>query len=217
MIAATTATTAAATAQQPRLAQDFDTFLTLLTTQLRNQSPTDPLNANEMTAQLVQFASVEQQILANRTMERLVEMQASSQMLAAVPMLGATVEIEGDALSLQDGQASLRIPRAAGVEEVRIAIRDTSGRLLREETARTEGRDLLWQWDGRDSTGRTLADGAYRVSVLGAAPGEAAAAVPFRVVGRVTGLDQQDGQVALALGRVTTTLDRVRSVEGAGR
>jgi flagellar basal-body rod modification protein FlgD len=217
MIQATTAAGAVAANERPRLAQDFDTFLTLLTTQLRNQSPTDPLNANEMTAQLVQFASVEQQILANRNLERLVAMQSSSQMLAAAPLLGATVELAADALPLQGGSAELRVPRANGVTEAQVAVLDQNGRVLRQETLPLGRGDALWRWDGRDSTGRTLPDGAYRVSVLGAQPGEAARPLPFTVVGRVTGLEQQQGQTALAVGGLTATLDRLRTVQAASR
>jgi flagellar basal-body rod modification protein FlgD len=217
MIQPATAAQAAAAAERPRLAQDFDTFLTLLTTQLRNQSPTDPLNANEMTAQLVQFASVEQQIAANRNLERLVAMQSAAQMLAAAPLIGATVEVAGDALPLQGGVAELRVPRAAGVAEARVAVLDQNGRVLREETLPLGRGDALWRWDGRDSAGRALPDGAYRVSVVGARPGEAARPLPFTVVGRVTGLEQDGGQVALAMGGLTATLDRVRMVQAAPR
>jgi flagellar basal-body rod modification protein FlgD len=217
MIQATTAAGTVAASERPRLAQDFDTFLTLLTTQLRNQSPTDPLDANEMTAQLVQFASVEQQIAANRNLERLVALQSASQMLAAAPLLGATVEVAGDALPLQGGRAELRVPRADGVAEAQVAVLDQTGRVLRQETLPLDRAGALWRWDGRDSAGRTLPDGAYRVSVVGAQPGEAARPLPFTVVGRVTGLEQDGGQVALAMGGLTATLDRVRMVQPAAQ
>jgi flagellar basal-body rod modification protein FlgD len=217
MIQATTAAGTVAASERPRLAQDFDTFLTLLTTQLRNQSPTDPLDANEMTAQLVQFASVEQQIAANRNLERLVALQSASQMLAAAPLLGATVEVASDALPLQGGSAELRVPRAGSVNEARVAVLDQNGRVLREETLPLDRGDALWRWDGRDSTGRVMPDGAYRLSVLGAQPGEAARPLPFTVIGRVTGLEQQQGQTALVIGGLTATLDRVRVVQSAAR
>jgi flagellar basal-body rod modification protein FlgD len=217
MIQATTAAGTVAASERPRLAQDFDTFLTLLTTQLRNQSPTDPLDANEMTAQLVQFASVEQQIAANRNLERLVALQSASQMLAAAPLLGATVEVASDALPLQGGSAELRVPRAGSVNEARVAVLDKNGRVLREETLPLDRGEALWRWDGRDSTGRVMPDGAYRLSVLGAQPGEAARPLPFTVIGRVTGLEQQQGQTALVIGGLTATLDRVRMVQSAAR
>jgi flagellar basal-body rod modification protein FlgD len=211
------ATAAAAVAERPRLAQDFDTFLTLLTTQLRNQSPTDPLNANEMTAQLVQFASVEQQIQANRNLERLVSMQVASQMLASAPLLGTTVQVESDRAPLQSGAAEIRVPRANGVSEARVTVFDANNRVLRQETLSLTGGDATWRWNGRDSNGTVMPDGAYRVAVQGTPTGGAARPLPFTVAGRVTGLEPQQGNMALALGSLTVPLDRVRTVQSAPR
>ncbi|MDN4032164.1 flagellar hook assembly protein FlgD, partial [Chryseobacterium gambrini] len=70
-----TAAAGASTTARTQLAGSFNNFLTLLTTQLKNQSPTDPLDTNEMTAQLVQFASVEQQIAMNGNLESMVSLQ----------------------------------------------------------------------------------------------------------------------------------------------
>ena len=71
-IAAASANAATSTAQSSKFGGDFNTFLTLLTTQIKNQSPTDPLDTNQMTNQLVQFASVEQQIAMNQNLQRLL-------------------------------------------------------------------------------------------------------------------------------------------------
>ncbi|HTO66152.1 MAG TPA: flagellar hook capping FlgD N-terminal domain-containing protein, partial [Bradyrhizobium sp.] len=56
------------------LAGNFQTFLTLLTTQLQNQNPLDPLDTNQFTQQLVQFASVEQQLKTNDELSSLVSL-----------------------------------------------------------------------------------------------------------------------------------------------
>lgn len=73
----------AAAAAQPApsafssLTKNFDTFLTLLTTQLRNQDPLDPLDTEKFTSQLVQFASVEQAIKTNQHLETLIALQSA--------------------------------------------------------------------------------------------------------------------------------------------
>jgi flagellar basal-body rod modification protein FlgD len=82
-IAAASANAATNTTQSSRFGGDFNTFLTLLTTQIKNQSPTDPLDANQMTNQLVQFASVEQQISMNQNLQRLISLEQASQFTAS--------------------------------------------------------------------------------------------------------------------------------------
>ena len=84
-ISAASANAATSTAQTPRLAGDFNTFLKLLTTQIKNQSPTDPLDTNQMTSQLVQFASVEQQVAMNQNLQRLLTLEQASQLTASAP------------------------------------------------------------------------------------------------------------------------------------
>ena len=61
------------------LAGNFQTFLTLLTTQLQNQNPLDPLDTNQFTQQLVQFAGVEQQLKTNDQLTSLVSLQKTAQ------------------------------------------------------------------------------------------------------------------------------------------
>ncbi len=87
------------------LADTFDTFLALLTTQLKNQDPLDPMKSAEFTSQLVQFAGVEQSINTNKRLDKLVQLQTSSQLNSAVSFIGKTVEVVSDLLLLKDGAA----------------------------------------------------------------------------------------------------------------
>ena len=121
-IAGATATASAAAASNTRLAGDFNTFLTLLTTQLQNQSPTDPLDANQMTNQLVQFASVEQQIAMNQNLERLITLQQAAQLTASAPLVGRRVEVEADQVPLQNGRGEVRLPAAGAARFAEITI-----------------------------------------------------------------------------------------------
>ncbi|MCR0980891.1 flagellar hook assembly protein FlgD [Roseomonas populi] len=216
---ATTSTTAAAGASgtaRTQLAGSFDNFLSLLTTQLKNQSPTDPLDTNEMTAQLVQFASVEQQIAMNQNLESMVSLQQAAQLTAASPMLGQRVEVEGDLLPLQDGSATVRLPAAGAARTARVAILDSNGKTLREAqlTLGTESKD--WVWDGRDSSGKKLPDGAYKVAVTGADANGGVATTSFTVLGTATAAERVDGTLKLRMGSATYGFDKVRSITGGG-
>src|SRR3954462_10749332 len=77
------------------IAGNFQTFLTLLTTQLKNQNPLDPLDTNQFTAQLVQFAGVEQQLKQNDQLATLVSLQKTAQSTAALEFVGQTVAVDG--------------------------------------------------------------------------------------------------------------------------
>lgn len=209
-IAGTTATASAAAASNTRLAGDFNTFLTLLTTQLQNQSPTDPLDANQMTNQLVQFASVEQQISMNQNLERLISLQQAAQLTAAAPLVGQRVEVEADQVALQNGRAEVRLPAAGTARFAEITLADGAGRPLRQQVVALGTAASAWTWDGRDAAGRTLTDGAYRVSVNGRGANGEAVTLPFTVAGTVTGAEQRAGGLSLSIGSLAVGFDKVR-------
>src|SRR6187431_3798703 len=88
------------------IASNFTTFLQLLTTQLKNQNPLDPLDTNQFTSQLVQFAQVEQQLKQNDQLATLVSLQKTAQSTAALEFVGQTVSVDGSTAPLQNGTAS---------------------------------------------------------------------------------------------------------------
>jgi len=90
---------------QAKLEDDLNQFLDLLVTQLQNQDPLDPLDANEFTSQLVQFASVEQQIYQNSNLEKLLNLQETNQISQMVDFIGNKVEFFGQKLPLENGMA----------------------------------------------------------------------------------------------------------------
>src|ERR1700692_84650 len=75
------------------IASNFTTFLQLLTTQLQNQDPLSPMDTNQFTQQLVQFASVEQQMKSNDSLSTLVSLQQTAQTTSALALVGATVVV----------------------------------------------------------------------------------------------------------------------------
>jgi flagellar basal-body rod modification protein FlgD len=193
-----------------RIGADFNTFLTLLTTQLRNQDPTKAMDVQQMTQQLVQFAGVEQQLAVNQNLERLIALQQGSQLLSAAPLVGRGVEVESDRLALQGGQAALRLP--AGTGEARVEVLDGTGRPMRSVSVALGNESRTWRWDGRDAGGRQLTDGAYAVRVVGG-NGQA---LPFTVLARATGAERAEGEVLLRFGRMTAPFERMRGFADPG-
>src|SRR5579863_8684834 len=105
-VSATTSDTSGLASDGDTIAGNFDTFLTLLTTQLQNQNPLDPLDTNQFTSQLVQFSSVEQELKTNDYLSSLVQSTQNSQASAAVSYIGKTVTSTGVDSDLVNGQAT---------------------------------------------------------------------------------------------------------------
>ncbi|MEI6162645.1 MAG: flagellar hook capping FlgD N-terminal domain-containing protein [Roseococcus sp.] len=216
-ISATTAgaaNTAARTNNTTGIGADFSTFLTLLTTQLQNQDPTNAMDANQMTQQLVQFASVEQQIKVNTNLERLLSVEQGNQLVSAAPLMGRVVEVESDRLSLQGGQAQLRLPAAGEARLAQVNVLDANGRVLRSAEVRLGSAPMNWSWDGRDANGAQLADGAYRFAVTGSRADGTPATVTAGVLARATAVDRRDGEVRLGLGALSVNFDKLRGLAG---
>src|SRR6266480_4442412 len=102
---AASATASTAGIDKQTIAGNFNTFLQLLTTQLKNQNPLDPLDTNQFTQQLVSFAQVEQQLKANEQLTALVALQQTAQTTQALTFVGATVSVDGATARLANHQA----------------------------------------------------------------------------------------------------------------
>ena len=103
--ATTAASTSAAATAKTSLGKDFNTFLNMLTTQLKHQDPLSPMDSTQFTSQLVQYSGVEQQINANTNLEKLITLQQANSTSQAISYLNQNVEISSDKIPLQGGSA----------------------------------------------------------------------------------------------------------------
>ncbi|WP_144300163.1 flagellar hook assembly protein FlgD [Elioraea rosea] len=195
-----------------RIANNFQDFLKLLTTQLQNQDPTAPLDTNQFTQQLVQFAQVEQQLATNSNLESLINLQKTAQLTALTPLLGRTVEIDGTSLPLQEGEAAGTYSFTAPVTESAITITNAAGRVVRTAAGETGAGTHGFYWDGKDNDGKTLPEGVYTIAVTGQT-GSSTVQAATTVYGRVTGSERgTDGAIKLRLGDLTIDSDKIKSV-----
>ncbi len=196
------------------LSGNFQTFLTLLMTQLQNQDPTNPLDTNEFTSQLVQFASVEQQIATNRSLGQLIDLSQSGQVLQSSAMVGRRVEVASDRLSLQDGSATVKFTAATDAP-VTVIITNSAGAKVSETLVQANTGSNQWTWNGRNINGTQLRDGPYGVAVIGSNADGSAKALPFTVLGTATGVEQKDNSIKLQMGGLTVDFSKVKAVAPA--
>lgn len=214
-ISATTPAPGASTGGGTRLSSDLNTFLRLLTTQLRNQDPTQPMDANQLTQQLVQFSTVEQQVQTNTRLRELIELQQAGQLGEAATLVGRRVAVESDRLPLQSGAAEISLPAAGRARTARVEVRDTAGNVIRGEEVRLGTEATRWRWDGLDARGARRPDGEYRIAVQGRAADGTATPLPFSVLGTVTGAGREEGQLLLRMGSTRIGYERLRELPGA--
>lgn len=148
-----------------KLGGDFETFLTLLTTQLQMQDPLDPLDSNEFTNQLVQFTNVEQSIQSNQNLENIAALTAMNGLNASVGFIGKDAIVEQNGTSLENGVANWIYSLEGKSLETTISVTDDAGKIVYEQPGATEAGSHGFAWDGIDNNGNQLPDGIYRLNV----------------------------------------------------
>ena len=195
------------------LGADLNTFLTLLTTQLKNQDPENAMDTATMTTQLAQFASVEQQISMNGNLQTLIGLQQSSQLVASAPLVGHRAEVTSNQLALQNGSATLDLPAAGTAKYARIVVSNSAGTVVADQSATLGSSASTWQWNGRDLGGRRLPDGVYNFTVRGADSNGSAVPITASVIGTVTGTQQRNGSLTLSLGGLSVGFDKLQRID----
>lgn len=192
------------------LTGNFNTFLTMLTTQLQNQDPTSPMDSNAFTTELVQFAGVEQQINTNSSLTQLIQLTQGGTAMQSAQMIGKAVDVTSSQLPLQGGSGTVDFT-AQTAGPVTVAITGSAGAQLYQTTLNATQGANSWTWKGQTSSGATMPDGAYTVSVTSAGSG-VAAALPFSVRGTVTGVTNSGGTPQLDLGTLAVPVSALTAV-----
>ena len=157
--ASSTTTAAAINNSLASLASNSQTFLTLLTTQLKNQDPTSPLDTNQFTAQLTQMTGVEQQLLSNQLLQQLVSQSSGSSVTSAVNLIGKSVTASGSTSTLQNGAASWQYTLGGSAANVAVQVSDSSGNIVYSGAAPSGTGAQSFTWNGQNTAGQQQANG----------------------------------------------------------
>lgn len=212
-LAGASSTSAPPSSTANTIAGNYQTFLNLLTTQLKNQSPLDPLDTNQFTQQLVQFASVEQQLKTNESLTALIAAGKSSTVTGALGFVGSTVTADGTTTRLSGGAANWTLQAPRAVSSAVVTIKDAAGNVVKSETRAFAAGAQTYTWNGRTSAGATAPDGEYTVNV--SATDSSGNPIVFRteVQGMVDKVDVTGTEPLLRVGSVIIPLSKVKTVQ----
>ncbi len=216
--AASSSTSSAAqstgSAASQQLAGNFDTFLQLLTTQLQNQDPLDPLDTDQFTQQLVEFASVEQQVDMNTNLQTLISMQQTSEATSALQLVGSTVTMSGNSATLSNATGSpatwsLSVPSPATAN---VTITSSSGQTAYSGTISLSAGTQSYSWNGQGNNGATWPDGSYTLAINATGANGQPVTVSTQVQGTVSAVNVSQSPPTLTVGGQSYPISAIQSI-----
>jgi flagellar basal-body rod modification protein FlgD len=195
-----------------RLADSTETFLALLTTQLKNQDPLSPMDSSQFTQQIVQMTGVEQQLLTNDLLAALVGMNDGG-LAESVNLIGKTVTATTGAATLDDGKATwaYNLPKAAS--DVTLEVIDSSGKTVASKALKAVGSgDQTFEWDGKTNLGADLPEGDYGLRITATDSAGAKITATQTLTGVVTGVQTVAGTQVVTVGKTKVPISSVTAV-----
>ncbi|HEV2531392.1 flagellar hook assembly protein FlgD [Phenylobacterium sp.] len=199
-----------------QLSGNFQTFLSLLTTQLKNQDPLSPLDSNQFTQQLVQMSGVEAQLNTNNLLQQ-VATNTSNGVSTAVGLIGKNVKAVSSTANLTGGQAQWTYNLPSGAADVKLEVVDSTGKVVHAEApSDMSAGDHNLAWNGKDLNGAKLPDGPYSLRVTATDASGAALNATTYVQGLVTAVEQSSGKTLITVGGSQVGWDSVVSITQPG-
>ncbi|MCA6297570.1 MAG: flagellar hook assembly protein FlgD [Phenylobacterium sp.] len=215
----TSATTATPTTQnigalgQSQLNASYDTFMKLLTAQIKNQDPLSPMDSTQFTQQLVQMTGVQQQLYSNDLLKQLVS-NTGTGMSDAVSVIGREVTAASDKAIVTNGEAKWSYNLGKTAASVKIEVLDSNGKTVAVSSpTNVAAGDQTFTWNGTDLGGVQRPDGGeFRLRITPVDSGGATITSKVFQRGIVTSVEQVDGQPVLSLGNARVPWSAVTSV-----
>jgi flagellar basal-body rod modification protein FlgD len=195
------------------LGENFDSFLKMLTTQLKHQDPMSPLDTNQFTQQLVSFSQVEQAIKANDRLESLVSLFSSTTLASSMNLIGKTVGVESAEMHLPEGgEIAFEYELPAASKETALTVTDISGAIVWKGAGATSVGSHAFAWDGTDSSGKPVPAGTYKLEVGGERLDGTPMSAVVRSSGLVEAIAMKDGAGALAFGNLEVPTSKLVTI-----
>ncbi|MAB12254.1 flagellar hook capping FlgD N-terminal domain-containing protein [Hyphomonas sp.] len=170
------------------IGKEFNSFIKLLTAQIRNQDPLSPMDSTQFVDQLATFSTLEQQVTSNTHLEGIASMIGGlhSSILAG-QWLGETVAIDTSWAPYSGEGVDLVVDIPESTDETILKVRDADGNEIWSKTLDPEA--STYTWNGETSTGDQMAeDGVYQLEIQMYKDGELQRTTSPRLIGTVTGV-----------------------------
>lgn len=207
-----TASSGTATGNASEIASNFTQFLTLLTTQLKNQNPLDPMDTNQFTQQLVQFAGVEQQLKSNDRLDSILTASKSASSASATSYIGKSITADGSSSQLSNGSASWTLTPARAASKAVVTILDSKNNVVATQSTSLTAGSQTYSWNGKTSAGLTAPDGTYAIKVSASDATGTTVAVDTQLNGTVDSVDLSGTAPVLMIGSQKVPLSSVQSI-----
>ena len=192
------------------IADNFQTFLTLLTTQLQNQNPLDPLDTNQFTQQLVQFAGVEHQLKSNDQLKSLIEIEKGAKETQALVYVVNTVAVDGSKAQF-DTSATWNFKTDKDTNAT-ITITNSAGQTAYTGNFTLKQGGSSFVWDGKGNDGVQWPAGTYTMTATGKDSSGNSVAISTEVQGIVDSVDLTSTPPLLSIGGQSYTTDKIKRV-----
>ncbi|WIM06742.1 MAG: flagellar hook assembly protein FlgD [Candidatus Nitricoxidivorans perseverans] len=202
-----------ASAKATEISETQNRFLTLLTAQIRNQDPLNPLDNAQVTSQMAQISTVDGIERLNATLKTLLDSSAGTQTLQAATLVGRSVLVPGSALTLAQGLALGGVELSGPADEAVVTIKDANGLAVRTmNLGDIEAGVHGFAWDGLTDGGAQAAEGSYTVGVS-AKQGQNSVTASVLSLGTVGSIARSGMGVSLDLGGLGTfTMNDVKQI-----
>lgn len=201
-VTSTTSSTASTTSgstssSTSTISSDFTTFLKMLTTQLQNQDPTDPIESSDYAAQLANFSQVEQQVKTNDLLTAISETLGLSGLSQYSDWVGMQVLSTGG--TTYDGVTPVSLSGSASTDadQAVLVVSDSSGNEVARQTVLTSA--TSFEWDGTDGSGNALPAGAYTFELESYGDGSLAATTSLSTYDEIVEARTENGEAVLVL------------------
>ena len=193
---------------------DFNLFLKLLTTQMQNQDPLDPMDTAQYTEQLVQYSQVEQSIQQTAVLKDILGRLSGDDLTNAGQLIGRTVEFDSSVSGLSAARpAEWRWTIGGKPASIEAEVLDSSGKVVARPTV-TPGASGTLSWSGQLTSGGQAGEGAYVLRLNAKAADGTTMPATLTSLGQIKEVVRRDGELWAGLGGVALPLAKLVRVAG---
>lgn len=208
-----TATSSTPAVSPTAIGEDFDTFLQLLTAQIKNQDPLAPLDSTQFVEQLATFSSLEQQVETNNTLGNIASMIGDLHSALANEWLGQDVAVSSQHVAYEGEPVEFEVDPAFNYDQAVLTVTDSQNNVVWQETLDPEQQRHTWNGSVLNQS-EPANSGVYEFQINLFANGQPIASTQAEIVSKITNLANENGQLKLGTNNyLTTDLNNVRKLQ----